>query len=82
MRIILKVPVRLGYPDNIQGLPPEYRYPQYANVLGAIQCGGKNLDISYQENPGHIPKCWTEYPIISKIYLVEGRGGFQMPLEF
>lgn len=47
-----KVPVRLGYPDNIQGLPPEYRYPQYANVLGAIQCGAKNLDISYQETQG------------------------------
>lgn len=52
MEEILNVPVRLGYPDNIQGIPSEFRYPQYANVIGAIQCGAKNLDISYQETQG------------------------------
>lgn len=46
------IPARLGFPDNIKGLSSEFRYPQYANVLGAIKCGAKYLDISYQETRG------------------------------
>ncbi len=52
MEEYLNVPVRLGYPDNIANLSPEYRDPQYACVLGAVKSGTKYVDISYQKNQG------------------------------
>ncbi len=52
MEDYLDLPVRIGYPDNIINLPPEYRDPQYASVLGAVKCGASYVDISYQKAQG------------------------------
>lgn len=52
MEEYLNIPVRLGFPDNIPNLPTDFRDPQYANVLGALKCGAKYIDISYQEAQG------------------------------
>ncbi len=52
MEDYLNVPVRLGFPDRVEGLPHDFRHPEYANVIGALQYGAKNIDISYQENKG------------------------------
>ncbi len=48
----LNIPVRLGLPDKILNLSNEFRDPQYANVLGALKCSAKFIDISYQEVKG------------------------------
>lgn len=52
MEKFFDLPVRIGFPDRIQGLSSEYRNPELASVIGALLYGAQNMDISYQNSKG------------------------------
>jgi cell division protein FtsA len=53
----LNIPVRLGRPENIQGISEEYNKPHYANVLGGLQYISEGFDEKQLEIRG-VPKIW------------------------
>jgi cell division protein FtsA len=48
----INIPVRLGLPENIMGIPVDFNRPQNAAVLGGLICASRKMDISYQEKEG------------------------------
>ncbi|MDD4548203.1 MAG: cell division protein FtsA [Syntrophomonadaceae bacterium] len=49
MEKYLNVPVRLGVPDNLRGIPADFSRPRNASVLGGLVYSAKNLEIAYDE---------------------------------
>lgn len=48
----LEIPVRLGLPENILGIPLDFNRPQNAPVLGALICASRQMDINYEKKEG------------------------------
>lgn len=49
MEKYLNVPVRLGVPDNLRGIPADFNRLENASVLGGLVYSARNLDITYDE---------------------------------
>jgi len=48
----LNIPVRLGLPENIMGIPADFNRPQNAAVLGGLIYAAGQMDVSYEEKGG------------------------------
>lgn len=45
----MDIPVRIGIPDNLNGVQPDINRPEYAAVIGGLIYSGKNIDFVHKE---------------------------------
>lgn len=50
----LDIPVRLGIPENVRGIPAEYNRPRNAVIMGGLLHAASQIDIKYENKQGLI----------------------------